>query len=153
MVLDQVFLEETIIVELESSEKDELFEEMVEAAHSVHPELDRAEAVFALNERESKMTTGIMHSVAIPHAQVKSVKGTAGVIGISHRGIDYDSLDKAPVHLVFMMLAGENQTERHVQILKSLALILQKDGIVDAFLSCKTKHDVYNLLVQSEEDV
>ena len=75
MVLDQVFLEEAIIVELESSEKDELFEEMVEAAHSVHPELDRAEAVFALNERESKMTTGIMHSVAIPHAQVKSVKG------------------------------------------------------------------------------
>ena len=128
-------------------------EEMVEVAHSVHPEFERAEAVFALNERESKMTTGIMHSVAFPHAVVPSLKDTVGVIGISRHGIDFDSLDKSPVHLVFMMLAADGQAEKHVHVLKALALILQKKGIIESFLSCSTKKEVYNLLVKSEEAV
>lgn len=150
MVLEDVFTKETVIVDLESTEKDELFEEMVEALHSVYPEIDRAEAIFALNDRESKMSTGIMHSVAVPHAVVPSLKGLVGAIGISRKGIGYDSLDKAPVYIVFMILAGEGQTEKHVQILKSLAVVLQKPGFVEKLSSCSSAADVYNLIIETE---
>ena len=150
MVLEDVFTKETVIVDLESTEKDELFEEMVEALHFVYPEIDRAEAIFALNDRESKMSTGIMHSVAVPHAVVLSLKGLVGAIGISRKGIDYDSLDKAPVYIVFMILAGEGQTEKHVQILKSLAVVLQKPGFVEKLSSCSSAADVYNLIIETE---
>lgn len=150
MVLEDVFTKETVIVDLESTEKDELFEEMVEALHSDYPEIDRAEAIFALNDRESKMSTGIMHSVAVPHAVVPSLKGLVGAIGISRKGIDYDSLDKAPVYIVFMILAGEGQTEKHVQILKSLAVVLQKPGFVEKLSSCSSAADVYNLIIETE---
>ncbi len=153
MVLENVFTKESIIIDLESTEKDELFEEMVEALHSLNPDLDRAEALSALEERESKMTTGIGHSVAVPHAFVPSLEGTLGVVGISRKGIDYDAVDKAPVHIVFMLLAGKDQTEKHVQILKSLAILVQKEGFVEKLVSCKSQSEAYNLIVQSEEAV
>lgn len=153
MILGQIFSEKAIIVNLESTEKDELFEEMVVKLQQVYPELDRDEAVRDLNDRESKMTTGIMHNVAIPHAEVNNIKGTIGAIGITHNGIDYDSLDKAPVYLVFMLLAGNGETEAHIQILKQLATVLQIPTFVNDILECKTAADVYRLLCASEESV
>ena len=151
MVLEDVFSKECIFIELESVEKDELFEEMVEALHSVRAIFNRDEAVAALNAREEKMSTGIMHNVAVPHGVLSSLDGVVGAVGISSKGIDYDSLDKAPVRLVFMLLAGQNEMEKHIQILKSLAVILQKEGFIGKLCACKTQTEAYNLIVQSQE--
>lgn len=153
MLLGEIFPKDTIVVNLESTEKDELFEELVEKIHSYCPELDRNEALKDLNEREEKMTTGIMHSVAIPHAQVSSIKTTIGAIGISKDGIDYNSLDKAPVYVVFMILGPQNEAERHIQILKSLAQVLQIPGFVDKITKCNTSGEAYKLLCDSEESL
>lgn len=153
MILGEIFPEDTIVVNLESTEKDELFEELVEKIHSYSPELDRNEALKDLNEREEKMSTGIMHSVAIPHAQVSSIKTTIGAIGISKDGIDYNSLDKAPVYVVFMILGPDGEAERHIQILKSLAQVLQIPGFVDKITKCNTSGEAYKLLCDSEESL
>ena len=67
MILDQVFSPESVILNLESSDKEELFEELLESIVAVQPEIDRAQALSALRERESKMSTGIMHGIAVPH--------------------------------------------------------------------------------------
>lgn len=153
MVLGQVFPKETIVVNLESTEKDELFEELVEVIHSYRPSLDRNEALTFLNEREAKMTTGIMHNVAVPHALISSMKESIGAIGISHSGIDYDSLDKAPVYVVFMIIGADGETERHIQILKQLATVLQIPNFVDKLLKCETASEVYGLIESSEESL
>ena len=153
MVLGELFPRETIVVNLESTEKDELFEELVESIHKFCPNLDRVAAIEALNERESKMSTGIMHSVAVPHALVSSMKKTVGAIGVSKSGIDYDALDKAPVHVVFMILGADGETEKHIQILKQLALVLQNPGIVDKIVRCETASDVFNLISKTEESL
>lgn len=153
MVLDKIFSKETVIVNLESTEKDELFEELVEKIHSVCPEMNRTEALECLNDRESKMTTGIIHSVAIPHALIPSMKGTVGVIGLTKDGIDYDSLDKAPVHVVFMLIGAMGETEHHIQVLKQLAGVLQTPNFVEKILSCNSASEVYNLICSTEESI
>lgn len=153
MLLGDIFPKDTIVVNLESTEKDELFEELVEKIHSCYPEVDRNEALKELNAREEKMSTGIMHSVAIPHAQISSIRTSVGAIGISKDGIDYDSLDKAPVYVVFMLLGPENEAERHIQILKSLAQVLQIPGFVDKITKCNTSGEAYKLLCDSEESL
>ena len=153
MVLGQVFPKDTIVVNLSSTEKDELFEELVETIHSHHPCFEKSEALKVLNERESKMSTGIMHSVGIPHALIPSIKDSIGAIGISRSGIDYDALDKAPVYVVFMIIGNEDGTERHIQILKQLASVLQIEGFVDNLLSLKSASEVYNFICTSEESL
>lgn len=153
MVLSEIFPKDTVIVNLSSTEKDELFEELVEAIHSHHPVFNKQEALDTLNERESKMTTGIMHSVGIPHALIPSMHGTVGAIGISQDGIDYDSLDKAPVHVVFMIIGAENDTEHHIQVLKQLATVLQIPDFVKNLISLKSASEIYNFICSSEESL
>ena len=153
MVLGQVFPKNTIVMDFSSTEKDELFEELVETIYSNYPGFDKNEALKVLNERESKMTTGIMHSVGIPHALIPSIKDSIGAIGISHEGIDYDSLDKAPVHVVFMIIGPDNDPNHHIQILKQLASVLQIPDFVKNLLSLKSTSEIYNFVCTSEESL
>jgi len=153
VVLGQVFPKNTIVMDFSSTEKDELFEELVETIYSNYPGFDKNEALNVLNERESKMTTGIMHSVGIPHALISSIKDSIGAIGISHEGIDYDSLDKAPVHVVFMIIGPDNDPNHHIQILKQLASVLQIPDFVKSLLSLKSTSEIYNFVCTSEESL
>ena len=99
MVLGQIFSPEAISVNLQSESKDEVFEELVEKLVEVYSGLDRTKVLNALLEREQKMSTGIFPGIAVPHARTDMVDKVCGVIGVSKKGIDYDSLDKKPVHL------------------------------------------------------
>ena len=141
----------TIIMNLESTDKDELFEEMVEALVAVQPEISRSEALTALRERESKMSTGIMHNIAVPHGNCASAKDVVGAIGISRKGIDYDSLDKAPVFLVFLILCNPSQPEMHLSVLKELASVLQNPAFVKEVMGKENPQEVYDLLCAYKE--
>ncbi|MCR5607188.1 MAG: PTS sugar transporter subunit IIA [Treponema sp.] len=150
MILGQVFTPKAIIVDLESTDKDELFEEMVESAVSVQPQLDRQEALKALLDREAKMSTGIIPGIAVPHGICKSVKGIQGVIGISRKGIDYEALDNNPVHLVFMLIIAPDDRERHVQVLKTLSEVLQNSAFSKTIVEKTSAQEVYDVICTFE---
>ncbi len=146
MVLEQVFSPESVILNLESKDKNSLFEEMLGAIISVQPDIDRDRALAALHGREEKMSTGIMHGIAVPHGTCDSVANVVGAIGISRSGIEYDSLDGAPVNLVFMLLCNPNATEIHLAVLKDLASILQNPAFIKEVMEKTSGQEVYDLL-------
>ena len=135
MILGQVFSPNAININLESSEKDEVFEELIEEFVAVHPEVSRSAVLTALIDREQKLSTGIGRGVAVPHGICGGFSGVKGVIGISRAGIDFDSLDKLPVHIIFMLLSGN------------------ESSFIETILSKKTPQDVYDTLVRFEESV
>ena len=63
MIFSSLLKPENIILELESTEKDVLFAEMVENIVTTHPSVNRSEALAALTERENKMNTCIKLSI------------------------------------------------------------------------------------------
>ena len=141
MTFNKVFSPKSIILNLESEDKDELFEELVQAIYEANPSLDREEAISSVKEREAKMTTGIMHSV----------DGCVGAIGISRKGIEYNSLDGQPVHFVFMLICGQGQDELHLEVLKELAAVLQNDQFLEELKNLKDPQEVFNLLCRCSE--
>ncbi|AEE17127.1 PTS sugar transporter subunit IIA [Treponema brennaborense] len=153
MILGQVFDPKSVNISLESTDKDEVFEELVESLVAVQPGLNRAEALAAVQEREAKLSTGIGRGVAVPHGICSGVSGVKGAIGISRGGIEYDSLDKAPVRIIFMLLSGRDECEYHLQVIKRLAQILEDPSFVDIILSKTTPQDVYDTLVRFEDAV
>ncbi|MCQ2247648.1 MAG: PTS sugar transporter subunit IIA [Treponema sp.] len=150
MVFSKVFSPESIILDLESTDKDQLFEEMVDALHAARPDFDRSEALASLRERESMMSTGIMHSIAVPHGSIGSLEGSIGAVGICRGGMEYGSLDGAPVHLVFMLLCGKGETELHLEVLKALALVLQHRDFVQELMSKTSRKEIFDLLCEAE---
>ena len=151
MVFKRIFSPKCVIMDIESEEKDELFEELAQAIYSANPDFDREEALASIRERESKMTTGIMHSVAVPHGTSKSVKGCVGAIGISRKGIDYESLDGSPVHFVFLIVCGEGEDELHLEVLKDLAVVLQDTDFIPRLQQLETPQEVCEFLCRAEE--
>lgn len=153
MILSEVFSPRSINVDLKSEDKDELFEELIESIIAIDPDVDRKSARAALDERECKMSTGVIHDIAVPHGKCASVHGVKGAIGISRGGIEYDALDKMPVHLVFMLLSSPDESEFHLQILKRLATVLEQPDFKETLLSQTSSADVYDTLCRFESAV
>ncbi len=152
MSLRQVFPVERIKIDLESEDKEELFEELVDAYASAGAKLaDRPSILKALKDREALMSTGIMNGIAIPHAKTPSVDGVRGVIGVSRKGVDYDALDGEPVYLVFLLLSSPETSELHLQTLKKLATLLKNDDFKRDLSAAAGPKEAHSILEKYEE--
>jgi len=129
MSLDNIFDSKTILPELTGKTKEEAFFELVDAIAAAHPECNQEAVLASLWEREKKRSTGIASGVAIPHAVYSDIKTVVGALGISRAGIEYDALDKKPVHVIFMLVMNESANEDHLHILAQISTLVQSDAL------------------------
>ncbi len=153
MILGEVFKPNTIVVQLESSEKEEAFEELIEQLVSADPSLNRTKLLEAVMERESKMTTGIKPGIAVPHGKSDAVKGCIGAIGISKYGVEYDALDGNPVHIIFMLLSATTDSEYHLRVLSRLAQIIDSPAVYDEIMGQSSADEVYSILCRYDSEL
>jgi nitrogen PTS system EIIA component len=99
--------------------KKRLFQELGEIAAQAYG-LSGALAVDGLQERETLGPTGVGHGIALPHARLEDLNGIIGVFVRLEKPLDYDSVDRQPVDLVFGLFAPKDSGVDH---LKALALV------------------------------
>jgi len=151
MFLHDVFQPEFIKVNLEAEDKDEAFEELVSHYCQTSKSDVREEILEALRKREAKMSTGIQKGIAIPHGNTDIIDSVIGVLGISKKGIDYDSLDGEPVYLLFMMVAPLKDTEKHLRLLKRIAELLENPQFIIDLQSQKDIQGAYKVICKYED--
>jgi PTS system fructose-specific IIC component/PTS system nitrogen regulatory IIA component len=151
MFLHEVFPARCIKVGLEAEDKEEVFEEMVDHFCQATRSSARGEILAALREREAKMSTGIHKGIAVPHGKTNVVEDVVGVLGISRKGIDYDALDGEPIYLLFMILAPQKDSEKHLRLLKRLAELLENPQFYMDILSQRDSQGVYNIICKYED--
>ena len=115
------------------SSKKRLFHEISAVVDSCYG-IDQAHANDALQERESLGPTGVGHGVALPHARLETVDSVRGAMILLEKPINFDSVDRQPVDLVFALFAPEDAGVEH---LKALALISRT--LREASLCCKLR--------------
>ena len=99
--------------------KKRLFQDLSEAAASLHG-IDAAQAMDALQERESLGPTGVGYGIALPHARVGGLSRVCGIFFRLERPLDFGAVDRQPVDLVFALFAPRDAGVEH---LKALALV------------------------------
>ncbi|GMO16182.1 MAG: PTS sugar transporter subunit IIA [Spirochaetaceae bacterium] len=151
MLLSEVFRTEFIIVGLQADDKDEVFEEMVAHFCDVTGLETRDAILCALREREAKMSTGIQNGIAIPHGKSNAVDKMFGVLGVSKKGIDYDSLDGNPVHLVMMLIAPPIEAEQHLNLLQRMANFLRNPQFYTDVVNAKSAGEISAILNKYED--
>lgn len=102
--------------------------------------------INALKEREEIMTTGIGFGIAVPHAKLESVQRIAFAIGISKKGIDFNSIDGKPVHLVVLVAAGERQHKEYLKLLSKIMSVLKNDVIRNEMIQAKNTKEIIEIL-------
>jgi PTS system nitrogen regulatory IIA component len=116
--------------------KKRLFQELGEMV-AISYGLSAATAVDGLQERESLGPTGVGHGIALPHARLEDLERIVGVFIRVERPLDYDSVDRLPVDLVFALFAPKDTGVDH---LKALALVSRtmRDQLVVTKLRANT---------------
>jgi mannitol/fructose-specific phosphotransferase system IIA component (Ntr-type) len=81
----------------------ELVESLIGAGGLVS---DESESILkAIMKREELGSTGIGRGIAVPHTKHPSVKKLVGAVGVSERGVEFESLDGEKVHLFFLLIS------------------------------------------------
>jgi len=151
MKLSQLLDEGTIKTNLESEEKEEVFEELVNLLVQAGKIKDRRRAVEALIERERLGTTGIGEGIGIPHAKDTSIEHLTAALGISRKGIEFDATDGKPVHIVFLVLAEANNPGPHIALLAEIARLFQTEGFYKELLSASTPQEALDVIKAHEQ--
>lgn len=101
------------------SSKKRLLHDVADLAGSAYG-LDTGVTVDALLERESLGPTGVGRGVALPHARLDGLSSVVGTFILLEKPVDFDSVDRQPVDIVFSLFAPR---EAGVEHLKALALV------------------------------
>jgi len=149
--LQQLFVPGRIKCHLEAEDKAEAFEELVDLLVTQYDLRCRDDILDAINRREAKMSTGIKRGVAIPHAKTNFTRGVIGVLGISDRGIDYESLDGEPVRLLFLLVSSEEDAGTHLSVLKKIALLVENADFIREAGAAADPEAVHKVLANYEE--
>ena len=113
---------------------------------------DRDALAQGIFYREELMSTGIGMGIAVPHVRLASVTGPVMCAGLCRNPItDYQSLDGIPVHLIFMIAAGQNQHAEHLKLLSFLSLKLKCEKLRNALISAPDTLTFYRTLVEREK--
>ncbi len=99
--------------------KKRLLNEISEVASSAY-NLNAGEICVALQERESLGPTGVGQGIALPHARLPNLEKVHGIFVRVDKALDFDSVDRQPVDLVFALLAPLDAGVDH---LKALAMV------------------------------
>jgi len=146
--------EEYILTDIESTEKWEAIDEMTDFLAKTHGDLGcNWEGIKeSIIKREKDITTGIGNNLAIPHGVLQKGPKIVGAIGVSRKGIEFDSLDGEPVHIIFMIVTPQaNFESQHLQVLSNIAKIFgHHPHIKNSIIRAKNSEEVYEIL-QTEE--
>lgn len=121
------YLNADLITFLNADSRDAALKELIaKAKESGH--LKDSQIFFdALIERERIISTGIGMGVAIPHAKLDAYEEFFIVIGILQKGVEWNSLDRAPVRLIFMVGGPDDKQTEYLQILSSLTMAIKDE--------------------------
>lgn len=150
MQLDQIFKIEFISADLKARSKNEALAELVATIMRGGLKLDNQAILEILKQRESLGSTGIGDGVAIPHGKISALNDIVVGFGRSVEGIDYDSLDGRPVHLLFLLLAPENSAGQHLKILAKISKMLKEADFRKKLLKAKSQSELYQIIIDQE---
>lgn len=108
--------------------KKRLFQELGEIAATTYG-MNAAAATDGLQERESLGPTGVGHGIALPHARLDDIDRIVAVFLRMEKPLDYDSVDRLPVDLVFGLFAPKESGVEHLKALALVSRTMRDPGI------------------------
>ncbi len=144
-------LDNTIVKpNLESIDKEECFEELIDMLVRSGRISDRDAALTAITRREAQSTTGIGAGCAVPHGRDASIGELCIAVGTSADGIEFDAIDGAPVRIVVLILASFNTPGRYVQALAEVVRLFKLPEFKEQLLRATTPQEMLDAFDTAE---
>lgn len=150
MKIAELLRPDTIVSDLQATEKSEVLNELAQTLVQVHQHLDTEDVVEVLEERERLGSTGIGDGVAIPHGKLKDIKDLLLCFGRSEEGVEFEAMDGKPAYLFFLLLAPEDSVGVHLKTLARISKLLKRSHLRQRLHEAQDAESLYQLIVDEE---
>ncbi len=153
MKLIEFIPRKAILPALKSRDKKGAIQELVQTARKAFEgeKFTAAEIVDGIVQREKKGSTGLGDGVGIPHEKLEGIKGVIGAFGRAASGIEWNSVDGAPVDLIFLILAPPSKSEAYLQALQKVTSALRRPNFLKFLRAAKTSKEIEDIFREVEE--
>ena len=151
MKLADILRESCVIADIKGITKREILFEMVETLKRAKLIDDIDPIVEVIMEREQLGSTGIGDGVAIPHGKMKTLNTILCVAGRSKEGVNFDAVDRQPVHIFFLVLAPEDSASLHLKVLSRISKVLRDQSFRGKMLTLTDAHDIYTNIIEADD--
>jgi nitrogen PTS system EIIA component len=141
---------EAITINLSSADKKSAITELVEMLHKAKKIKKTQEIIDVVLEREKLGSTGIGQGVAIPHGKTDTVTEQMGALGISQKGVQFNSLDGEPVQLIFLLVGPVEVAGQHLKALSRISRLFKDKFFRQAIREAKSVADVIKIIQQED---
>jgi len=139
-----------IRIPLEGGTKEELLRELVSIVAGADGIQDEEAVLRAVKERESILSTGIGHGVAIPHGKSPSVPELRLAAGRAATPVDFDALDGQPVALFFLLVGPETAAGLHIKALSRISRLVRRDDVRDRLIAARSAAEFLQAMQDAE---
>jgi mannitol/fructose-specific phosphotransferase system IIA component (Ntr-type) len=136
----------SIILHLDSTEKEAAIHELLTRAPAFKDVRDFQALEKGILSREKVMSTGLGRGVAISHGEVPEIGKVAIALGLSEKGINFDSIDGYPVHILFVVVNSKLKRGEYLEVLSSLIKLMRDGEVRDGIRCCSCSSEVEKLL-------
>ena len=102
--------------------------------------------------REEGSTTGIGEGIAIPHGKCDAVTKPGLAAMVVKDGVDFDSLDGEPVHLIFLIAAPNTEDNIHLDVLSKLSVLLMDEQFTADLLNAKSVDEFLEIVDKADDE-
>ena len=141
---------DAITVDLKAQNKKDAIIELIDLLKETKKIKKTEEIIDVVLEREKLGSTGVGQGVAIPHGKTDALSEQIGVLGISKKGIEFNSLDGEPVYIIFLLVGPVEVTGQHLKALSRISRLFKDKFLRQAIKDAETKEDVIKIIQQED---
>jgi mannitol/fructose-specific phosphotransferase system IIA component (Ntr-type) len=140
-----------INLDLKSKKKPDVLRELV----GMIRQGDDAEMLLAtLMKREELGSTGIGRGIAIPHGRSLLIEKLEMAVGRSAKGVEFDTIDKKPANLFFLIMAPpQDPGNQYLITLGRVAMVCQELTKKKRLFDPQTPDELIELVRSLEEKI
>ncbi len=155
MKIGDFLCSKAITADLKSTTKKELIEELVDLlvkAGAIDKKI-KSKLIEILLAREALGSTAIGQGIAIPHGKCENVNKLTAALGISKKGVNFDSLDGDPAYIFFLLVAPINSAGPHLKALARISRLLKDKYFRENLKSIQDEKTILKVLAQEDGQV
>jgi PTS system nitrogen regulatory IIA component len=142
--------EEWVIPDLKGTDKASILRELSSVLVKPCQMTSVEDLLQVLLDREKLGSTGIGEGIAIPHGRLKNLKRFFISFGRSLKGVDFDSIDRKPSQLFFLVMAPENSAVDNLKLLSRIVTLLKEPSFKKKLIGARSQKELFQII--SEED-
>ncbi|MBE7376078.1 PTS IIA-like nitrogen regulatory protein PtsN [Pseudomonas lopnurensis] len=135
------------LVNVPGGSKKRVLEQIAKVIAQDLPDIDAQTIFESLIAREKLGSTGFGNGIAIPHCRMAGCSAPLSAVLRLETPVDFDAIDGVPVDLLFVLLVPEAATDEHLELLRQIASMLDREDVRQRLRQAPTNQSLYQVVV------